>query len=92
MTITMPSGWFHMTMVYKGSPFGITVYHDARSVTGGLSDWSTNHPNNPSDVVIGYYFESGTNKKYASVMVDELLFWDEELDPSHITMLYNSYN
>ena len=68
---------------------GIAIYHDGAEV--GSSTQKTSYIRNarPGVVVIGRYFVQFQETYYASVMVDELLFFNRNLNLQEVQILYN---
>ena len=72
-----PSGWFHLTLVYRGNGKGASVYYDGvrrDKDTSGFGNANT-RPSGSGVMVIGrqrYNYDG----YYASVIIDELTSWD----------------
>ena len=80
------TGWIHTVINFIGDR--IVVYHNG---TEEGSFFRTSYSHSPGDgrIVVGKLFiENDTN--YASVQVDELLFFNRSLSETEITMLANS--
>ena len=92
---TVPTEWYHLVFNYvSGSPAtleGITIYHDGVEVGSGTQ--KTSHTTNAGQgvVVIGRYFAQAHEQDFASVMVDELLFFNRNLSPDEVSILYNMH-
>ena len=85
-----PLDWYHLVFNYilTNATQGIVVYHDGQEVAR-----STNVVTGPTvassgEVVIGRYYVP-YDGAYSSVLVDEMLFFNRELNPGEILILYN---
>ena len=92
---TVPTEWYHLVFNYvDGNSFSgesITIYHDGVEV--GSSTQKTSYNNNAGQavVVLGRYFVQTLEQDFASVMVDELLFFNKNLSPEEVQILYNMH-
>ena len=83
----IPDGWFHVTWVFHGPSQGFTVYHaDAEYSDKELKPRA--FQNTLGTVVIGRRLTK-RDKDYGSVTVDELMFWNRELNKEEAQMLRN---
>ena len=90
---TVPTQWYHLVFNYIGtsSAEGVTIYHDGAEV-GSSTQKKTYARNEGSGVVvIGRQFVQLLVQAYASVMVDELLFFNRKLSPAEVQILYNMH-
>ena len=85
-----PIYWHHLVFNYIGTngTQGIAVYHDGQEVTGSTNGQTLSTTAGPGEVVIGRYLTTWDGG-YSSVLVDELLFFNRELTPEEIQILYN---
>ena len=95
VTASKPTGWFHLVFNLIGlqDGDGITIYHNGADVGDGKDKLGGGDPFLPVGsgmVVVGRSLTS-KNELYASVMVDELLFFNRYLSIEEIQMLYNMY-
>ena len=80
--VAKPSGWTHYVLNFLGSSSGMEVYADGTPV--GSSDTLLGAGNDVGErrIVIGRDYN-----RYASVTVDELLFFNQHLNSTQITSL-----
>ena len=90
---TVPTEWYHLVFNYIGTnnAEGITIYHDGAEVGSSTEKPLGSRNGGPGVVVLGRYFVQFQEINYASVMVDELLFFNKNLNPQEIQILYNMY-
>ena len=95
--IDPPSGWFHVVLNFFGpnEGEGIRVYHDGAplSGTGGtVKDLVQTAARPPADsrIVIGRAYTK-LDQSYATVKVDDLLFFNQSLSPTQIASLAGQY-
>ena len=79
-------GWFHIVLNFIGPSDGIQIYNDGVKVTNDASKRPKNYTDGDKNIVIGRRF-SDLDTRYASVQVDELLFFNQTLIETEITML-----
>ena len=78
--------WFHVVLNFIGPSDGVRIYHDTVEVKRDKSKTAGNFTHGDRRIVIGRRF-SGSDKRYASVQVDELLFFNQKLTETEIKML-----
>ena len=89
---TVPSGWFHVVYNYIGpnNGEGVTIYHDGVEEIRQGNRSPHVYPAGSGKIVIGRTHPS-RDQKYASLMMDELMFFNRKLTVSEIQILYNQY-
>ena len=80
--------WFHVVLNYLGPDQGLAIYHDAVEMVNGSQIFAHDHSAGPGVVVVGRYFPL-TDDLYASLMMDELMFFNRKLILEEIQVLYN---
>ena len=88
-----PSVWFHVVLNFLGPDDGISIYHDGQeirnaSIHGPRASPAT--PNEVGQIVIWRYNTNGPSglfDDYASVIMDELVFTEQSLNPQQILAL-----
>ena len=87
---TIPSDWFHFTMVYHGPNKGVTQYINGAlaGVNGQIHGLGLN--TGSGSMVLGRR-EKNADKLYADLKMDDLTLWDEEFDADDVRNLYNAY-
>ena len=90
MTVTVPSGWTHVALNYIGpdNGQGIRIYHDGVQ-TGSDNITSEETFLAGEDWVVVGRFYTKRNQEYATVDVDELLFFNQELSDQEIMNIAN---
>ena len=68
---------------------GVVIYHDGIHVGSSTQKMSYARNGRPGIVVIGRYFVQFLEQYFASVMMDELLFFNRYLTPQEVQILYN---
>ena len=88
---TVPTEWYHLVFNYIGTKDaeGVTIYHDGTEVGSSTQKTSFTRSTGPGVVVIGRYFVQYLEDFFASVMVDELLFFNRYLTGQEVEILYN---
>ena len=86
--VTKSSGWFHTVLNFIGpdNGQGIRIHHDRVNVGSDSTKGGPSKNTGDGRIVIGRYFV-GKEGIYPSVQVDELLFFNQTLTESEITML-----
>ena len=67
---------------------GIRVYYNGGGVGGDNTKWNRSPSAGDGRIVVGRYY-TGRSQRYASVEVDELIFFNRYLSIEEIRMLYN---
>ena len=81
------STWIHVALVYGGPEIrqGISVYHNGELQGTDTQGINANITAVPSDVLkIGKMFEKPTEVRYAKLIMDELLIWNQQLSQTDI--------
>ena len=83
----VPSGWFYFVMALHSAEIqhGFTIYIDDTSFQSSSQD-NTRDKNSTGTVTIGRLY-SDRSRSYSSMMVDELTFWNRQLDESDVEAL-----
>ena len=77
---TVPTKWYHLVFNYIGpnNAEEVTIYHDGTEVGSSTQKTSFDINGGPGVVVIGRYYVQFQEQYFASVLVDELLFFEQE--------------
>ena len=90
--LDVPSGWFHLALVFHGPEHGFIVYKDNTSLTDSIlttgDDASTR---NSSGVVVLDRAIEDRSRNYGSFSLDELTFWNRQLTETEVEKLRNMY-
>ena len=86
-----PSGWSHIVLNYLGpnNGQGIRMFINGAEVASSTTKTSSSKSAGDGRIVIGRWY-TDRDQNYASVQVDELIFFDEALKPSQALQFYNS--
>ena len=92
---TVPTEWYHLVFNYIGeSPVGggdsVVIYHDGAEVGSSTDKVSYSTTAGQGVVVIGKHFVQ-SEVGFASVMVDELLFFNRHLTEEEVQIVYNMH-
>ena len=92
---TIPTEWYHLVFNYIGeSPVGggdsVVIYHDGVEVGRSTQKTSYTASAGKGVVVIGKHLVH-LDLEFASVMVDELLFFNRHLTEEEAQILYNRH-
>ena len=91
MKIDVTTGWVHGVMVYHGVEQGITVYQDGRKIgTGTDKRHAGAKPRGNGQVGVGLR-NHGYRDRYASVSVDEIKFYNQQLTEKEISDMYRKW-
>ena len=92
--LTVPTEWYHLVFNYIGaSPVSgdiVVIYHDGAEVGSSTQKRSHQGSAGAGVVVIGKH-RVQSEQDFASVMVDELLFFNRHLTPQEAQILYNMH-
>ena len=90
--ISIPSGWFHLALVFHGPEEGqgITVYTNG-TPAAAPSLRGTNHTRNSSGIVVIGRLRTDQGPNYATLMADELTFWNRQLSDEEVEALRDMY-
>ena len=87
--VDRPSGWFHIVLNFIGLDDGqeIRIYHDGVNVANDMSiTISTSmRPETDRRIVLGRLY-TDSNENYATVQVDDLVFFNRALTEAEITV------
>ena len=86
---TIPTDWYHLVFNYFGTndAEGVAIYHDGVNIGSNRLISYTNTAGQ-GVVLLGRY-NVRTDNAFASVMVDELLFFNRHLTWQEVQILYN---
>ena len=90
---TVPPTWYHLVFNYIGTTNaeGVVIYHDGVHVGSSTEKTSYARNTRPGVVVIGRYFVQLLEEGFASVVVDELLFFNRIITTDEVQILYNMH-
>ncbi len=77
--------------MYYGPSEGISVYLNGSHVDSNFVGDPVSFGESNGNVILGREYLA-QNFRYADVIVDELLFWNQPLGAAVIQKIYNSYN
>ena len=91
MLHSTPTGWIHIVLNYLGPNDGEGIrmfYNGAEVASDATKDM---YPRSPGDgrIVVGR-FNTDMDKDYASVQVDELIYFNAALTSDEVQSIYNS--
>ena len=93
--LTVPTEWYHLVFNYIGeSSVGedsVVIYHNGAEVGRSTNKVSYSTSARQGVVVIGKH-RVQSEQDFASVMVDELLFFNRPLSEAEAQILYNMHN
>ena len=86
--LAIPTQWYHLVFNYMGtsSENDVVIYHD-RVAVGSSAQISLNTYAGQGVVVLGKYYVQALEQDFASVMFDELLFFNRRLTPAEVQIL-----
>ena len=87
--VNTTSGWTHVVLNYIGpnNGQGIRMFVDGQEVATGTTRVSRVSSGGDGRVVVGKLFANDISEKYASVQVDELIFFNQALSIDQIRTL-----
>ena len=87
-----PSNWNHIVLNYNGPSegWGVRIYLDGVQAGSGGTKNGTSLSPGEGRVVVGRAY-TNLDVHYASVDLDELLFFNEKLNDKHIKDIFNMY-
>ena len=90
--ISTPTSWFHLALVFHGPEEGqgITVYTNG-TPAAAPSLRGTNHTRNSWGIVLIGRLRTDQGPNYASLMADELTFWNRQLRDEEVEALRDMY-
>ena len=88
--VPIPIGWTHIVLNYIGSNDGegIRISYDGQEVANGTTMDEGSYPAGGSRIVVGRSFID-EDRLYASMEIDELIFFNKALSTNDIKLLYN---
>ena len=81
-----PTGWTHVVLNYSGPNNGIQMYMDGVEVGSDTTKAGGPYSAGDGRIVAGRYY-TNQDRNYASVQVDELLFFNQTLTAAEIEAL-----
>ena len=86
-----PAEWTHVVLNYIGpsNDEGIRIYYDGAEVASDSTNETASHSAVDGRIVVGRAF-TNLNDYYASVMVDELIYFNAVLKSDDVQLIYNS--
>ena len=87
-----PTGWTHFVLNYLGPNIGegIWIYYNGNQVASQTTRYTyLQHPAGEGRIVIGRAFPD-QDRDYASLQVDELIFFNQSLSDNEIKQIYNA--
>ena len=67
---------------------GVRIYYDGEEVASGTTKSSSSYSAGDGKITVGRYY-TNVNTLYASVQVDELVFFNQTLSNDNINLLYS---
>ena len=89
--IDEPSGWTHIVLNYIGNneDEGIRIYYDGTEVASGRSKSWDSRSAGDGRIVVGRKY-TDIDRNYASVQVDELIFFNQKITSDEAQAIYIS--
>ena len=86
-----PAGWTHVVLNYIGpnDGQGIIMYYDGAVVVSDTSKYLVSRSAGDGRIVVGRRF-TNSNQHYASVQVDELIYFNQVLTGAEVQSIYSS--
>ena len=81
--------WYHLALVFGNG--SLLIYHNGILVKSDETGVAKIKENGDGKMVIGRHF-TNSDKNYVSMHLDELMMWNEALDPQEIHDLYKKYD
>ena len=87
---TKPLGWTHVVLNYIGPNDGeeIRIYYDGKEVASDITKQEGPFSSGVGRIVVGR-LHTDEDKSYASVQVDELIFFNSSLTLVEVKLLFN---
>ena len=87
-----PNGWTHAVLNYIGpsNGEGIRIFYNGAQVASDTSNDGGSHSAGDGRIVVGRY-NTGEDGNYASVEVDELIFFNRSLSTLEIRTLHSNF-
>ena len=91
VTPSVPTGWTHIVMNYLGptSGQGIRIYYNGNEVASDTTKTTYSYSPGDGRIVVGRR-HTDRNQNYASVQVDELIFFNQALSDNEVQLIYNA--
>ena len=87
------TGWFHIVGNYIGpnDDEGFKIYYDGTEVASDTTKSLVSRSPGDGRIVVGrQYTDRDQDNSYASLEVDELIFFNAALTSDHVQSIYNS--
>ena len=86
-----PTGWTHIVLNYIGpnDGQGIRGFVNGKEVASDTTKTALSYPPGEGKIVVGRHF-TDQDRLHMSMMVDELLFFNQTLSTTDIKLLYNA--
>ena len=87
---SIPTGWTHIVVNYIGpnNGEGIRIFYDGQEVMNSTVKKGGPYPAGDGRIVVGRTF-TDEDRFYASMQIDELIFFNKALSTNDIKLLYN---
>ena len=83
-----PSGWTHVVLNYfRSNDEGLSLFYDGIEMTRGSSDPHFTNVTHNNRIVVGRRY-TDFDLSYASIQIDELRFFNQNLTLEEISLLY----
>ena len=84
-----PTGWIHIVLNYLGpnEDEGIRGYFDGTEVAIDTTKYPFSYSTGPGRIVVGKLY-TDRNEKFASVQIDDLMYFNQTLKRQEIETLY----
>ena len=89
-SFSIPTGWTHIVLNYIGpnDGEGIRVYYNGTEVESDTTKTTRSYAPGDGRIVVGRSY-TDSDKYYASMHIDELIFFNKALSTNDIKLLYN---
>ena len=89
--IVKPTGWTHLVLNYIGpnTGEGIKIFNNGWEAHSDRTKWNASLTSGDGRIVVGRYTTRG-DEKYASVEIDELIFFNQYLSIEDVRKLHNA--
>ena len=86
-----PTGWTHVVMNYIGPDDGqgIRGYYNGAEVASETTKYGGSYPAGDGRIVVGRFYIDH-DKRYTSLKIDELIFFNKALSTTDTKLLYNA--
>ena len=88
---SIPNGWTHIVLNYIGpnDGEGIQIYYNGAEVANDTTKSDGTYSAGDGRIIVGRRYID-EDRRYASMEIDELIFFNEALSTSDIKLLYNA--